>query len=73
MPQVVDKKVRLTLVGLDGNAFVLLGAFQHQAELEGWSEDETDKVVGEATSGDYNHLVATISSHCEDPVGEQDD
>lgn len=30
-----DKKVTVTLVGLDSNAFSLMGAFQAQARREG--------------------------------------
>ena len=58
------KKVNLTLVGLDGNAFSLMGAFKSQAENEGWSKDEIDAVLNEAMSGDYDHLVATLSDVC---------
>ena len=31
------KKVNLSLVGLDGNAFGLLGAFREQAVRDGWT------------------------------------
>ena len=55
------------LVGLDGNAFCLLGAFLKQARKEGWTQAETDAVLREATRGDYDHLLATLADHCEDP------
>jgi hypothetical protein len=58
-----DKKVKLKLVGLDGNAFSLLGAFQAQARKEGWSKVEIAEVRDEAMSGDYNHLLRTLMSH----------
>ena len=58
------KKVSLKLVGLDGNAFSLMGAFQGQAKREGWSKDEIMKVMDSCMDGDYNHLVATLSAHC---------
>lgn len=32
-----NKTINLTLVGLDGNAFSLMGAFQRQARREGWT------------------------------------
>jgi len=62
----VDKKVKLELVGLDGNAFFLLGAFQKQARREGWTPEEIKAVLDEARSGDYDHLLATLSDHCEE-------
>lgn len=62
---VVDKKVKLKLVGLDGNAFALLGAFAKAAKKAGWTADEIAAVRTEATSGDYNHLIATLMDHTE--------
>ena len=59
------KKIKLELVGLDGNAFSLLGAFQKQARKEGWAKEEIDKVLTKAMSGDYNNLVAVLHNHCE--------
>ncbi len=57
------KRVKLDLVGMDGNAFNLLGQFKKQARREGWSEEEVKKVMDEATSGDYNHLLVTLMNH----------
>ena len=58
------KYVKLQLWGLDGNAFSLLGAFRSQAQKEKWSEEDISKVLTEARSSGYNHLVATLDSHC---------
>lgn len=60
----VTKKIKLSLVGLDGNAFVLLGAFRDQAEREGWTEEEIDSVINEAMSSDYNFLLKTLMQYC---------
>jgi hypothetical protein len=57
--------VDLRLVGLDGNAFMILGKFIQQARREGWSKEQIDRVTDEAKSSDYAHLLDTISSHCE--------
>ncbi len=62
----VNKKVNLRLVGLDGNAFFLMGAFSKQAKKEGWTKEEINEVLNEATKGDYSHLVSTLSNYCED-------
>lgn len=64
----MTKKVSLELVGLDGNAFALMGAFQQQARREGWTKSEIDEVLTKCTSGDYNNLLRILSEVCE--VGE---
>lgn len=61
----VEKKVTLTLTGLNGNAFVLMGAFQAQAKKEGWTDDEINTVLDECMSGDYDHLLRVLMAHCE--------
>jgi hypothetical protein len=58
------KKIKLKLVGLDGNAFSILGAFRKQAKKEGWTEEEIKLVTQEATSKDYNHLLITLNKYC---------
>lgn len=60
----MTKKVKLTLIGLDGNAFALMGAFQRQAKKEGWSKQEIDEVLKECMSGDYTHLLQTLMAVC---------
>lgn len=72
----VIKKVSLNLIGLDGNAFALMGAFQRQAKKEKWTNDEIDTVLTKAKSGDYNNLVATLADHCtmeDEDEDEEDD
>ncbi len=61
-----DKKITLSLEGLDGNAFYLMGAFQKQARREGWSQEEINEVLTECKSGDYDHLLCTLMEHCEE-------
>lgn len=62
---IVNKKVKLSLVGLNSNAFSVMGAFSDAARKAKWTEEETNKVLTEAMEGDYNHLLATIQEHCE--------
>jgi hypothetical protein len=61
---IMDKKVTLELIGLDGNAFSILGAFKTAARKQGWTDAEISVVRSKAMEGDYNHLLRTISSHC---------
>lgn len=53
-------KLELDLVGVDGNAFSILAFFRKEANKAGWDKERIDKVLKEATSGDYNHLIRTI-------------
>jgi hypothetical protein len=64
MKQLVEKKVDLELVGLDGNAFALLGAFRKQAKREKWTEEEIKTVTEECMKSDYDHLLQTLLVHC---------
>lgn len=67
MKNLVGKTINLELVGLNGNASYLLGAFIKQAKREGWTPDEIAKVTTKAKQGDYDHLVATLVVHCDSP------
>ena len=67
---IINKKINLNLVGLDGNAFVLLGAFIKKAKQEGWTDEEVKAVTKDANSGDYDHLLRTLGDHCEPEDGE---
>lgn len=73
MKQVTEKRVVMELVGMDGDAFAILGNFQHAARKQGWQREEIEQVIEEATSGDYNHLLATIMNHTTSPGDEYDD
>jgi len=65
MKKIIDKTVDLDLIGVNGNAYAIMGAFQRQARKEDWTSEEIKEVLKEAKSGDYNHLLATIENHCE--------
>jgi hypothetical protein len=71
--ETTKKKLGLALVGLDGNAFSIMGAFSRQAKREGWTKEEIDAVLTEAKSGDYQHLLFTIADHCKNPIGGEED
>jgi len=53
-PEVVVK-----LVGEDGNAHAILGRVQYELRLAGVSQEQINQFLEEATSGDYDHLLAT--------------
>lgn len=73
MAQVVDKKVKIQLVGLNSNAFALMGAFQGAAKKQGWSREEVDLVLNECKKGDYDDLLNCLMEHTESPDEEDED
>lgn len=50
------------LVGVDGNAFSIMGYTARALRREGLA-DLIDKMHEEATSGDYNHLIAVCDEY----------
>jgi hypothetical protein len=61
----ITKKVKLNLVGTDGNAFAVLGAFQRAARKQGWTKEEIGAIITECMTGDYNNLLSTILKYTE--------
>ena len=69
-----NKTVELDLVGLDGNAFALMGAFQHAARQQGWTHKEIYTVLAECQRGDYDHMLQTLMKYTysgEEPCDEE--
>ena len=63
------RKVKLGLVGIDGNAFAIMGAFQRQARHERWTDEEIKAVLDTAKgTHSYDGLLATIAEHCVNPM-----
>jgi len=62
----------MTLEGLDGNAFFLMGAFSREARKSGWSQEEIKEVTDKCMSGDYDNLLCTLMEHTEDPEDSND-
>ena len=63
----------MDLVGLDSNAFSLIGHFQRNARRQGWSQEDISKVLTECKSGNYDHLLNTLMNHTECPVIDADE
>jgi len=64
--KILDTPVKLNLVGLDGNAFCLLGNFQTAARRQRVPIELIAKVINEAKSGDYNHLLQVLIANTEE-------
>ena len=52
--------VKVRLVGEDGNCFHVLGKARAALRREDESREFIEAFTKEATSGDYNHLLATV-------------
>jgi hypothetical protein len=58
-PTMAKYDITVELVGNDGNAFSIMGAVTKAMQRAGVSKEERDLYFKEATSGDYNQLLAT--------------
>lgn len=56
----VTELVKLKLVGLDGNAYSLMGAFQSAAKKQGTPKEEIKAVLDACMSSDYDHLLQVL-------------
>ena len=52
------------LIGVDGNAFALMGHWRKNAERAGRTQEEIKLVLDEAMQGDYNQLISTLLKYC---------
>jgi hypothetical protein len=59
MTNVKYPKVRVQLVGKDGNAYAILGRVTAALRAAGVDQTERDAFMAEATVGDYHDLLAT--------------
>ena len=59
MPKYPNVRVRFT--GRDGNSLLILGLCNRAAKEAGLSEEERQRFMNEAASGNYKHLLATAA------------
>ena len=69
----LNKRVCMNLVGLDGNAFALMGAFSKEAKRQGWKPEEIKAVIDECKRGDYDHLLFTLMQFTEAGYMKEDE
>ena len=71
-PEEKQTNIPVKLVGMDGNAFSILGrcreALRHGRRMDVWAEFHK-----EATSGDYDHLLCTVMDYFDVDPDEDDD
>ena len=58
-----------TLVGVDGNAYAIMGYVRIAMRRAGMSKEDIDAYTKDATSSDYNHLLV-VSCEMIDKVNE---
>ncbi len=51
-------KPTVKLIGWDGNAFAVMGRVKQALKRAEADKEYIEKYLSEATSGDYNHLLA---------------
>lgn len=54
--------IRVKLIGEDGNAMSILARVR-KALKDGGRKELVDEFITEATSGDYDHLLATVMEY----------
>ena len=63
--------MKYTLVGIDGNAYSVMGTVSRWMRNEGYSKSEIDEYLKEAKSSDYNHLLC-VSMDMVDKLNGED-
>ena len=58
MTEMRHPEITVRLIGNDGNAFAVLGAVSGALRRAGVPKEERDEFRAEATSGDYDNLLA---------------
>ena len=62
----MSKKVKLNLVGLDGNVFNLMGHFRRAAHRQGWTTAEINVVIDQCkNSKSYDELLCVLMDNTE--------
>ena len=67
------KEVRVDLEGVDGNAFSIMGVCAKAMRRAKVSDADIKAIQKEATSGDYNHLLATYMEALDIEFGSDED
>lgn len=63
-------KPKVPLVGEDGNAFAIMSRVSQGLRQAGNDEEVVESYMKQATSGDYDHLLAVSMAYIEFPSDE---
>lgn len=53
----MKNKKEYSLIGVDGNAFSIMGYVRQAMKETGFTKDEIEAYIKDATSGNYDHLL----------------
>jgi len=53
-------QLSVKLIGVDGNAFSIIGQCKAAMMKAKWPRDKMDAVVNDMMSGDYDHLLQVV-------------
>jgi hypothetical protein len=59
-------KKHYSLIGVDGNAFCIMGYVRNAMKETGYTRLEIEDYTKDATSSDYNHLLMVSAKQIED-------
>ena len=62
MSEIKYPDITVNIIGQNGNAFCILGICKRAMERAKLPQTEIDSFMTEATSADYDHLLATVMS-----------
>jgi hypothetical protein len=57
------KEIIIDLTGPSGNAFVLMGQARDFARQLGYSKEDTNALINDMMSGDYENLIQVFDKH----------
>lgn len=60
MTEIKYPDITVNIIGQNGNAFCILGICKKAMERAKLPQIEIDAFMAEATSGNYDHLLATV-------------
>ena len=55
-----------SLIGVDGNAFSIMGYTAKAMRREGFSREDVERMHEEAMSGDYDHLLTVCVTYVDE-------
>ena len=58
-------KMKYSLVGINGNAFNVMGYVTHAMTQCNFPKEKREEYINKATSGDYDHLLAVSMDYIE--------
>ena len=65
--------IKVRLVGMDGNAFAIMGRVDMALRRGGVSKEEREVYLTESRSGDYNNLLRTAMAWVDCATDEDED